>query len=243
MGALDWARSKVLYRLMPSLDFHERANRLYRKRRGFDGRADRGDGFSLYNHEDLNTYREIQIIANKAKLGLCFARESNLVALCNFLSVRGVKIRRVLCHGTRNGAEQKYFKRRLPSAEIVGTEISDNAEQFPMTIQWDFHEVKPKWIGAFDLIYSNSWDHTYDPAKLFPAWLSCLASGGALALEWTVEHGQDHTNVIDPFGADFPALRRLLKQYAGPEFDEPVAFDQLPERARQDTMLVIRRSR
>ena len=27
-----------------------------------------------------------------------------------------------------------------------------------------FPEVKPEWIGKADFIYSNSFDHSYDPA-------------------------------------------------------------------------------
>ncbi|MEJ0015745.1 MAG: hypothetical protein WDN25_04115 [Acetobacteraceae bacterium] len=50
---------------------------------------------------------------------------------------------------------------------MLGTEISDTATQSSTTIQWDFHEVKPEWLNSVDFIYSVSWDHRYDPVKLF----------------------------------------------------------------------------
>ena len=74
-------------------------------------------------------------------------------------------------------------------ADVLGTEISETATQFPMTIQWDFHEVKPEWLSAFDIVFSNSWDHSYDPRLAFSRWLSCVAKGGALVLEWSKVHG------------------------------------------------------
>ena len=47
-----------------------------------------------------------------------------------------------LCHGTRTGKEQEWFRKYL-SCDVVGTEISETATQFPFTIQWDFHKSKP----------------------------------------------------------------------------------------------------
>ena len=36
---------------------------------------------------------------------------------------------------------------------MIDTEISETAEQFPNTIQWDFHKVKPEWLSSVDFIY------------------------------------------------------------------------------------------
>ncbi|MBK6621188.1 MAG: hypothetical protein IPG32_10020 [Saprospirales bacterium] len=52
------------------------------------------------------------------------------------------------------------------NCEVIGTEISDSASKFSHTIEWDFHEVKPEWIGRADFIYSNSFDHSYDPENV-----------------------------------------------------------------------------
>ena len=58
-----------------------------------------------------------------------------------------------ICHGTRNGKEQKFFKRNL-NINVIGTEISSTATQFPDTIQWDFHRVKDEWVNNVDFIFS-----------------------------------------------------------------------------------------
>jgi hypothetical protein len=44
-------------------------------------------------------------------------------------------------------------------------------------------EVKPEWVGAVDFIYSNSFDHTYDPQKCLDAWVSCLTRCGVCVIE------------------------------------------------------------
>src|SRR5204862_6070360 len=136
----------------------------------------------------------------KGKIENIFARGEDIRFLCLKLEEMVSPINFVLCHGTRNGGEQKFFLSSLSKpATILGTEISDNAAEFPMTIEWDFHEVKPEWIGAADIIYSNSWDHSYDPRKLFSAWLSCLRLGGVMVLEWSRQHGgRKRPTILDP---------------------------------------------
>ena len=65
-----------------------------------------------------------------------------------------------LCHGTRRGFEQKQikeeFSKRGKDVNVIGTEISDTANQFESTIEWDFHNVHPDWVNNVDFIYSNS---------------------------------------------------------------------------------------
>jgi hypothetical protein len=96
----------------------------------------------------------------------------------------------------------------MERSTTIGTEISDSAEQFPNTIQWDFHEVKPEWIGAVDFIYSNSFDHTYDPEKCLNAWMSCLKPGGVCILGHSSGHEQAHE--LDPFGAHVARMPYLI---------------------------------
>jgi len=92
----------------------------------------------------------------------------------------------------------------------MGTEISDTATQFPNTIQWDFHEVKPEWVGAVDFIYSNSFDHTYDPERCLNAWMSCVRSGGMCILEHSSLHGTGGATQLDPFGAELSQMPYLI---------------------------------
>ena len=91
---------------------------------------------------------------------------------------------------------------------MIGTEISDTAEQFPNTIQWDFHDVKPEWIDATDFIYSNSLDHSYDPEKCLNAWMSCVTPRGVCILEHSPGHERAHK--LDPFGAHASQMPYLI---------------------------------
>lgn len=223
--------------------FEREASAIYRDKLG-NLRVEHGDGFDLVRFDgDMETYRRVQTLANKAKLDWRSVAPEEIAHLCRTLSDAGVTLRRVLCHGTRNAAEQTFFRAQLPDAEILGTEISDTASQFPMTIQWDFHEVNPEWRGHFDLVFSNSWDHTYDPHKLFPAWLSCVAPNGALVLEWSTIHGKTTADAVDPFRASLDGLLGLLSRIVdGLDFAAPTVADGLPNNARGKCYVIVRRS-
>jgi type VI protein secretion system component Hcp len=166
---------------------------------------------------DYETYKAVQQAGNIHKLTLVSANEAAIVELA-LVAREKAQINFVLCHGTRNGAEQRYFKSVLTDARVLGTEISDTASQFENTIQWDFHEVKPEWRGAVDLLYSNSWDHTYDPNKLFATWGSCISPNGIMALEHTVGHLPDKRAALDPFGATIDGLVALVERVSDLRF-------------------------
>lgn len=87
-----------------------------------------------------------------------------------------------ICHGTRRGTEQERFKYHL-DIPVIGTEISTTAEQFPDTIQWDFHEIKKEWLNNVSFIFSNSLDHSYDPIYCLSQWMKCISPGGKIFLQ------------------------------------------------------------
>ena len=118
-----------------------------------------------------------------------------------------------ICHGTRRGLEQQWFRKAL-GCEVIGTEISDTAYQFPQTTQWDFHEAKPEWINSVDFIYSNSFDHSYDPEKCLNVWMSCVRPGGLCILEHSSLHSQEGATNVDPFGAEIVAMPYLILSWA-----------------------------
>ena len=163
----------------------------------------------LMQIRDYETYRRTQQAGYAAKIAVTFVREANVRAIAEYAS-RRLPICSVLCPGTRNGSEQRFFRAALPDVTVLGTEIGDGAGQWPDTIEWDFHEIQPEWLGAWDLIYSNSWDHAFDPAKAFNAWVSCLRPEGLLVLEHSDQHTVRHTRELDPFGASLKGLRSYL---------------------------------
>ncbi len=178
-------------------------------------------GFKLYQYTkpdgtfDYERYRQVQIAGNKEKIGQQWALEENIAFLAEYITRHLGKVQFGLCHGTRQGKEQAWFRKYL-ECEVIGTEISDTAAQFPDTIQWDFHEVKPEWVNACDFIYSNSFDHSYDPEKCLRAWMSCVKKGGFCILEQS--EVDEFATELDPFGAEITLLPYLILTWSKGEF-------------------------
>jgi SAM-dependent methyltransferase len=252
LGYLDYLAYRAIGFLKPHRkreDWEIEIRRLYSARAGMKKLRKAGDHAVLaYESDgkfDYELYRRVQTIGNKGKIERVFVAQENIAYLCRELEKIVPQIDFVLCHGTRNAAEQKFFKAALSkSAEILGTEISDNAEQFPMTIEWDFHEVKPEWLGAVDIVYSNSFDHSYDPDKLFAAWLSCLRPNGVMVLEWSRAHGTGAPSILDPFNIGLDGLLKLLGKYCEDGNYRLLApLTDLPVRQIGQTFVLVQRAR
>ncbi len=179
------------------------------------------NGFELYQYRksdgafDYEKYKQTQISGNKRKIDNVWVLEENIAFLASYLNETLSGIAFGLCHGTRRGKEQEWFRKYL-SCNVIGTEISDTAEQFPNTIQWDFHKVKSEWIDAVDFIYSNSFDHSYDPKNCLKAWMSCVKKGGVCIIEHT--SGHEHATELDPFGADISIMPYLILTWGKGDF-------------------------
>jgi hypothetical protein len=137
----------------------------------------------IYQYKDYDHYVECQTWCNKLKLangGGIYIKES----VVQFIAERNPDAKFILCHGTRRGIEQQHFKKYIPDADVLGTEISDTATQFPMTVQHDFTKVNPDWVGKCDIIYSNSIDHSIDPQETLRTWAGQLSPKGRLYVEY-----------------------------------------------------------
>ena len=115
---------------------------------------------------------------------------------------------RGMCHGVRCGAEVKWFFDYM-KCPVYGTEIGKSDHNY--IYKWDFNYSLPVWLGKFDFIYSNSFDHAYDPAATLEVWAEQLRPGGLLILEWSKKH--EHTgavskknNAMDPVSITFDEL-------------------------------------
>ena len=170
----------------------------------------------LIKYKSYSEYKKAQIAANQRKLKNVYVNETVIQFICGFLSEHKGDIKFGLCHGTRRGVEQQLFKKYL-NCKVLGTEISTTAKQFPDTIEWDFHDVKPEWVNACDFIYTNSLDHAMDPHKAVKSWLSCLSSGGYLIIEWaeTVRKRPKQAKKSDPFMAEYGEVIDLVQQMGG----------------------------
>jgi hypothetical protein len=196
----------------------------------------RGEGYELWRYTkpdgsfDYDRYRQVQTAGNKAKIGQVWAIEENIAFLSDYITKHLGPVEFGLCHGTRQGKEQAWFKKYL-QCDVLGTEISDTAKQFPDTTLVDFHDFKPEWIDSVDFIYSNSFDHSYDPENCLKVWMSCVKKGGLCILEQA--DVDEVASELDPFGVDFALLPYLILTWGKGEFcvreilDAPTKIDVL----------------
>ena len=169
----------------------------------------------IHKYKDYNEYKEKQIAANVRKLDRIWVDENSLTEVIKYLH-KDLKINPsfILCHGTRRGVEQEcfldYFKKENIDVEVLGTEISHTAKDFPNTIEWDFHETKEEWIENTDIIYSNSFDHSIFPSRCLDTWMSCLKKGGVCVIEYSTY--TDHKSCeTDPFGATYDEYMNMFR--------------------------------
>jgi hypothetical protein len=144
----------------------------------------------IYRYENYNEYVKCQKQANERKKNNVWVVEENIKFLSEYLKpllpIFG------LCHGVRQGHEVDWFSKYLPDCNIFGTEIGEVRKQ--NIVQWDFNYYNPAWAGKFDFIYSNSFDHAYDPIVTLNVWAGQLKSGGLIFLEY--DKRQEHTGEI-----------------------------------------------
>lgn len=91
---------------------------------------------------------------------------------------------RVLCHGARNGNELDEFEQRL-NCRAIGTDLFPQADS---VIEWDFRKPKSEWWRGFDVVYSNSLDHSDQPEETLRVWLDQTKPKGNLFVEWSHSH-------------------------------------------------------
>jgi len=140
--------------------------------------------------------------------------DMEMIRIAEWCRRNGLQVRYGICHGARNGLECDELMRHLPMSEIIGTDIapySGKSKQMAgqaKVIEWDFNKQRKEWIGRFDLVYTNSLDHSNDPPTTLSVWLEQLVWNGALFVQWN----RSNLNVKggDCFGADLLEMIDLL---------------------------------
>jgi|TARA_B110000305_G_C19430247_1_gene635885 hypothetical protein len=161
----------------------------------------------VYEYKNYEEYLENQIEANVKKLKNIYVEKRTIRKICEDKK----QATKILCHGTRNAAEQFYFKESFPDAEIIGTEVSHTASKFPMTVQHDFNNVREDWVGYFDVVYSNAFDHCFDPIRTIKVWSDQMSSTGKLYLEHGYGPDDNNARPWDPVEIYDDELRQLFK--------------------------------
>ena len=148
----------------------------------------------IYQYKDYDEYVASQIEANIRKIKNIWVEKKTIQEI----SRQHGPANTILCHGTRHAAEQKYFKDFYPDAEVLGTEISPTATNFPLTMQWDFNQVNEEWIGEYDIVYSNAFDHSCDPKQTLSIWKEQLTPTGRIYLEHGYSNIDNEARASDP---------------------------------------------
>lgn len=172
--------------------------------------------YYLHEYDSYEQYRRVQVFHNKRKVNLIWADEATLDRVARLVLERfeGPPFLG-LCHGTRNGFEQKYLNELGVGIEAIGTEISESAKFFPETLQWDFHDPNPTWVGRFHFIYTNSLDQAWKPRQALEVWLGQIRDNGAVIIEHTDLHGPRGASEMDPFGVSPEVFPYVLTMWFG----------------------------
>ncbi len=149
----------------------------------------------IHKYKNYEEYVAEQTAGNKLKLKHVFVKKQTMQKIKEMRP----NAKSVLCHGTRNGAEQRFFQEVYgKDIEVMGSEISDTATQFPNTTEWDFMKVNPDWVGRYEVVYSNSFDHCFEPVETLKVWAGQLVEGGSLFIEHSFDPKNNKSRAMDP---------------------------------------------
>lgn len=149
----------------------------------------------------------------KRGLGPYFC-DAEMFRIAEWCRVNQLQVRRGICHGARAGNECDELMRLLPMADVIGTDIVPYSGKSKLirgkatVVEWDFNVPKPEWVGAFDLVYTNSLDHSDNPVVTLSVWIEQLAWNGALFVQWN--RADLDVKGGDCFGADLLEMIDLL---------------------------------
>ena len=170
--------------------------------------------YVLYPYSSYEDYRDTQIRYNLKKISNVFADEKTLLRVAAIVNESKPNPAFGICHGSRNGFEQKTLSGLL-NCQVIGTDISPTASEFENSVCWDFHEVNESWKGSADFVYTNSLDQSWNPRAALETWLGQLSKDGVLIIEMTEGHGPTEASSMDPFGVKPTVFPYLLTQYFG----------------------------
>ena len=175
-----------------------------------------GELVKIHKYKDYNEYRETQIFYNKKKIDKVWADEITLEKISDFLKDKiKTNLIKGICHGSRNGFEQNFFNEKKDGFEVIGTDISETAQDYKNSVVHDFHNEKKEWINNFDFVYSNSLDQSFDPKKALEVWLNQIKENGFIIIEHSDQHGVISSGKMDPFGVEANFFPYLLTEWFG----------------------------
>lgn len=180
----------------------------------------------IYTYKNYVEYVNSQKEAFHRKFKNVWVKEENIKFISELIKPRNPQ--QGLCHGVRQGYEVEWFIKYL-GCYVIGTEIGEIKHK--NILHWDFNKENPNLIGKFDFIYSNSFDHAFDPQETIKIWRRQLKSEGLLILE--IDRRQEHTgeisksvNKTDPVSLTLNELTQHIPEWTGMKligiYDMPV---------------------
>jgi len=147
----------------------------------------------LYKHDNYDWYVAVQkkLTAKKvrmAKAGKFFKSWVGRKALRNINDMIHTYTdpKTIVCHGCRLGVEVAVLQKLNPDSVVFGTDIYGDGYAYDKTYfrEMDFDTVPDEWKGYFDVIYSNSLDHSRNPINTLLAWKSELRPEGIMFINF-----------------------------------------------------------
>ena len=174
------------------------------------------DDINLIIYSNYKQYHDEVCKMSAKKRKVTFEDEATVERLC--VRARGrspYPWTGVLAHGCRNGVFLNYIAQSL-GVTVDGTELSPAASQSNKKLVkggWDFHEIKPEWQERYDMIWSSSFCHAYDPYKAIQQWMKCVKrgpTGCAVVLHHAPGSDAKQVERDIPFGANLDETILLI---------------------------------
>lgn len=128
-------------------------------------------------YKDYKEYLKQQVVRAESKWGR--KPEFNdpfIKSLKNtFNKVNVGQPKSICCMGVRDGTELFVLKELFPKAEVIGVDITENiktikTENKVKVYLQDFNNLPNGWTDKFDLVFSNSLDHSFNPSNTIKEW-------------------------------------------------------------------------
>jgi len=82
-----------------------------------------------------------------------------------------------------------------------------------MTVQWDFNIPKDEWVGKFDIVYSNSFDHSFNPYGTLDVWINQLSPNGILYVEIPLAKHNNTSTEMDPLEISIEEFEKIIEMF------------------------------
>ena len=171
--------SKVFYDIESARDFESKEYKFYinRQRNWCGHKASSRREKKYYQEISQHVLEHLDIIGGKASM---------------------------VCLGTRNNWERDQFQIFLKSAEremgIYSLDVGENENTRKCDYIMDFNNMPEEWANKWDIIFSNSIDHTVSATETFREWLRVTKPGGLLVIGFDLWEGK----TIEHYGHFIP---------------------------------------